>query len=100
MSTQSLHLLIGTVVVLVDPSTDLSAMVEWDLWRRPDREHGSARALDQAPLVTGCRLFDHEARLVGVVKSVVDFLLQMFRVHAVPTLGGDVTVVNASGRER
>src|SRR5918997_5608631 len=87
MSTQSLPLLIVTVVVLVNPPTDLPAMVERVLWRRPDRKHGSACALDPAPLVTGCCLFDHKAQLGGVVESVVDFLLRVFRVHATPTLG-------------
>jgi hypothetical protein len=95
MSTQSLPLLIiVTVVVLVNPSFDLPAMVEWALWRRPDRQHGVAAALDPTPLVTGCCLLDHKAQLGGVVKSIVDFLLRVFGVHATPTLGNGVTVVN------
>jgi hypothetical protein len=39
-------------------------------------------------------LLDHKAQLGGVVKSVVDFLLRVFGVHATPTLGRGVTVVN------
>jgi hypothetical protein len=31
-------------------------------------------------------LFDHEAQLGGVVKSVVNFFLRVFGVHATPTL--------------
>ena len=94
MCTQTLPLLTVTVVVLVNPPTDLPAMIERVLWRRPDREHGSACALDPTPLVAGCCLFDDEAQLGGVVESVVDFLLRVFGAHATPTLGRGVTVVN------
>lgn len=38
--------------------------------------------------MAGCCLFDHEAPLVGVVESVVDFFLRVFWMHAVPTLDG------------
>jgi hypothetical protein len=38
--------------------------------------------------------FDLETLLVGIVKSVVDFLLWMFRVHAVSTVGVVFPFVN------
>jgi len=56
------------------------------LGRRPDRDKSSTGARDPAPLVTGHGSFDIETLLVGVIKSVVDFLLGMFRVHAVSTI--------------
>src|SRR3954471_18951025 len=72
-------------------------MVERALWCRPDRQHGAATALDPTPLVTSCCLFDRQAQLVCVVKSVVDFLLRVFGVHATPTLGRGVTVCQHQG---
>jgi hypothetical protein len=38
--------------------------------------------------------FDLETLLVGVIKSVVNFLLWMFRVHAVSTVGVVFPFVN------
>jgi hypothetical protein len=36
--------------------------------------------------VTGCGLFDHEAQLVGVVESMLDFLFGCFGRPQLPTV--------------
>ena len=44
--------------------------------------------------------FDLETLLLGVIKSVVDFLLWMFRVHALSTVGMVFPIVNGSASAR
>jgi hypothetical protein len=82
------------VVVLVYPSAQLATVIVRALGRRPDRDDSSARALDPAPLVARHGSFDLETLLVGVIKSVVNFLLWMFKVHAVSTVGVVFPFVN------
>jgi hypothetical protein len=85
--------------MLVHPSAQLETVIMRALGRRPDRDESSARARDPAPLVAGYGSFDFESLPVCVVKSVVDFLLWMFRVHVLSTVDVVFPPVNGSQQE-
>lgn len=81
------------------PSAQPATVVMRTLRRRPDRDRSSARACNSAPPLAGHGSSNVETVLIGVVKSVVNFLLWMLWMHLLSNVSLVFPLVNCQTRK-